>query len=184
MKYGKPSLGGILCCGLVFAYLLVGCGGEDDGGTWNQGPGKGGGRTEYIMIAPGSFSPDSDGGDYTIDVHNSYLEHGSGILDLFAPIQLPDGAEISKLTYYCFDDSDSYTYANLVRSNPSSYGVEFDIILSAWSERDIGDQAVEAPAPKPGTEVVDNSSYSYLVHIFFSGGSGMRAYGVLIEYED
>ena len=174
MKYGKASLGIILSCGLAFAYLLVGCGGEEVGTVWTPGAGKGGGGSVgYVMVAPGSFSPDADGGDYTIDVHNRYLEQGSGILDLFAPVQLPQGAEITKLTYYCFDDSDSYTYANLVRSNPSSYGVEFDIIYSAWSERDIGDQTVEAVAPKPGTEVVDNSSYSYLVHIFFSPGTSL-----------
>ena len=138
----------------------------------------------YIMIAPASFHADSGGDSYSIDFLNRYVTQGSGIVDLYAPVQLPHGTKITKLIYYCRDNTAYYTYANLVRSSPADYGTQFDSVYSAWSTGDSGNQTIVEDTPATaGTEVVDNSRYSYAVHIYFSGGSGLRAYGVRIDYE-
>lgn len=138
----------------------------------------------YIMIAPGSFHADSGGDDYSIDFLNRYVTQGSGIVDLYAPVQLPHGAKITKLIYYTYDNTAFYTYADLGRSSPADYGTQFNSVYSAWSAGNSGNQTIVDDTPATaGVEVVDNSRYSYTVHIFFSGGSGMRAYGVRIDYE-
>lgn len=138
----------------------------------------------YIMLGPGSFHADAGGDNYSIDFLNRYISQGSGIVDLYAPVQLPHGARITKLIYYTFDDTAFYTYAFLVRSSPADYGTLYDFVYDAWSVGSSGNQTIVETTPTTAdAEVVDNSRYSYTVHIYFSGGSGMRAYGVRIDYE-
>jgi len=138
----------------------------------------------YIMIAPGSFHADAGSDDYSIDFLNRYVTQGTGIVDLYAPVQLPHGARITQLTYYSYDITTFYTYADLVRSSPADYGTQFDSVYSAWSAGSSGNQTIVDSTPGAvDAEVVDNSRYSYVVHVYFSGGSGMRAYGVRIDYE-
>ena len=138
----------------------------------------------YIMIAPGSFHADSGGNDFAIDQFNRYVTQGSGIVNLHAPVQLPHGAKVTRLIYYCSDNTAYYTYADLTRSSPADYGTRFDNIYVVMSVGDSGNQTIVDDTPAAaGAEVVDNSRYSYLVHLHFSDGSGLRAYGVRIDYE-
>lgn len=137
----------------------------------------------YIMIAPGSFHTDSGGGDFYIDLFNRYVTQGSGTVNLYAPVQLPHGARVTRLIYYCYDNTAHYTYADLTRSSPADYGARFDNIYLVISAGDSGNQTLVDDTPvAAGAEVVDNSRYSYLVHLHFSDGSGLRAYGVRIDY--
>ncbi len=199
MKHGKPVLYGILCCGFVAVCLFVGCGGGQVENPWEDAelpvrfPEIG-----YHMLGSGSFHSHSDGGDYYIDkVPNynevgNYLEQGSDEVDLFAPIQLPDGARITNMTYYYNDStSDGYTLAELVRCEPGSHDDYCDLILFAMSGNNEapGDETKEATEPIQsiqGGRKVDNSKYLHMVHIVFAGvledHFPLRAYGVLIEY--
>jgi len=156
------------------------------------------------MLGVGSFNSDSDGGYYYIEkVSNynllgSYIEQGSDEVDLFAPVHLPNGAKITKMTYYFNDStSDGYTLAELVRSQPGSHDDDCELIFFAISGNNdaSGDQTLVATEPIPsiaGAKTVDNSKYSYLVHVLFDGdlqglepsddNPPMRTYGALIEY--
>ena len=142
MKHGKPFRYGILFYGLVVAFLFVGCGGEDAEDPWEEIrssirlP-----QVGYFMLGAGSFHSDSDGGYYYIDkwpsygLLGSYIQQGSDEVDLFAPVQLPDGARIRKVTHYFNDStSDGFVLAELVRSEPGSYDDRCKIIFFGFSD--------------------------------------------------
>lgn len=138
----------------------------------------------YIMISPSSFHADtSSASNYSIDIFNRYLEYdGSTSVNLYAPVQLPHGAKITKITYYCYNDTIYQNYATLLRSSPADYGTEFDSIFFASAASTSENQTIIADTPLPDTNVVDNSRYSYGVHVLLAE-TGQRLYGVRIDYE-
>ena len=136
----------------------------------------------YIMLSPGSFHADTNSsGVYSIDTFGRYIEYQSGDVDVYAPVQLPHGARITQMIYYCRNDAIVWNDAFLLRSSPADYGTASDNVFYAASNASSGDQTI-VDTPNEGTDVVDNSRYSYVVHIRLRE-VGQRAYGVRIDYE-
>jgi hypothetical protein len=112
----------------------------------------------YISVAPGAFHPVSDDCDYIN--YGSSLYNGSGGCAYVAPVQLPQGATVTKVTAYWADyssDQEANVFLNRV-----SHGDVTDETL-AWMESSgsSGDGSSEDTSISYAT--IDNSLYAYYV---------------------
>jgi hypothetical protein len=134
------------------------------------------------MLHPATFHSHAT---YAYTVSPTELSNvGGASVYLYAPVQLPDGARVKRLTYHCRNTSSGHEGVNearLLRTAPASFDGSYDAILSAVSEG-LGDDTVVDNTPLSGAAVVDNSQYAYVVEIHFHGGLRQQAFGVRIDY--
>jgi hypothetical protein len=148
--------------GLSFALLAL-----------SASPGHG-----YVSVPAAAFQPTTHNYEYT---NSGYLlSNSNGTSDNFvAPVQLPQGATVTKVTFYFFDsssagsdygriqmfgnenDSNTFAMADVLTTDAGGAGSNFD---------DSIDDAT-----------IDNSQYSYYLRLTLNT-SVIYAYGVIIEY--
>jgi hypothetical protein len=129
----------------------------------------------YVSVSAAAFQPEVDGYDYLITHQISNFNNTSQYW--VAPVQLPQGAMVTKITFYWYDRSFYNASLRLDRHNRtiSSYSV----MAEAWSSDDTGDGSTEDTSIDYA--VIDNTQYNYWVWVHLPR-TATRLYGVTIEY--
>jgi hypothetical protein len=132
----------------------------------------------YISVAPPAFQPESH--TYQYQINSLWIRNSDGNSDDYhAPIQLPHGATVTKLTFFWEDGSSSNGYCSLWRQNMAgSFGVSMAIVYTS------GDTGVADSSENTTISfaTVDNTLYSYGLTINLPD-SAVEAYGVVVEYQ-
>ena len=132
----------------------------------------------YISIPAPAFRPQAY--TYQYSITSLWVRNLDGNSDYFyAPLELPNGATITKLTFYWSDSSTSADgYCTLSRGNlQGSYGLG---MAAAYTSGDTGD-AASSEDISIELATVDNSQYGYILTVYLPD-SGVEAYGVIVEY--
>lgn len=143
-------------------------------------------KTGHLSIPPAAFSPlENNNYVYSIGENSFYLTSGTASGSFYAPLQLPSGAVLKKLTYTCQDDySASYTEVRIARSNnaapaslPGLAFVNTQGLPNSPSWRQIATSNITSP-------IIDNATYSYSVSVYLGGqiSDGIVAGPIVIEY--
>ena len=134
-------------------------------------------RTSQISIPAAAFEPGADTFQYHNNGSNLYTDYGA---NYFAPVNLPDGCTVTKVTFYFDDDTVAGNAtmslyrldlgSNLVypmaeaESSDGGYGSDYDDTISYAQ--------------------VDNSANSYYLYATFgTTGIDLQVKAVVIEYE-
>jgi len=137
----------------------------------NATPGHG-----YISVAPPAFRPTYDTTAHRVE--STFLRKtGGGDAYFHADIQLPDGATVTKLTFYWDDSSAANGYCTLWRTPFALHGIEM-----AKANTD-GETSVRDSSEDDTIffAVVDNSSYAYGLTLYLPD-SGIDVFGAIVEY--
>jgi hypothetical protein len=134
-------------------------------------------KTSYVSVPAAAFHPRGGGYDFTNNGHT--LQNGDSASDFYlAPVQLPHGATVTKMTFYWWDYSTPNNgLCSLYRINLA--GSE-DQMANALTSGDAG-----ASTSSEDTIInyakVDNSQYAYYLWLHLPD-SAVKAHGVVIEY--
>lgn len=135
-------------------------------------------RTHYLSIPGEAFHPGSDVA-YVNSYGNggAYISSGSGAM--VAPVYLPDGATVTRLTVYFNDSSSSDITLNLNRLSFTNGG--YTILASVTSSGSAGYQ--NGNDTTIGSSVINNVGGGYLAYAYSSSwNSSLKLMGVLITY--
>ena len=133
--------------------------------------------TGHIAIPAAAFQP--------LNNAVAYSNYGSGIstggaywwYPFHAPLQLPDHAVITGMTYYWSDYSpDADTYVDFVESNLDG---TTNVVSTAYSN---GGTGIASSSTVTMTLTVDNSIHAYYLDMSFASGDAYSGYGVVIDY--
>ena len=139
--------------------------------TLSASPGHG-----YVSVSTAAFQPVFDGYDYTN--YGYYLTNDNDLGDYFvAPVQLPHGVTVTKLTFYFYDDiaPSSHSYAYLYRADLAGSTDNLAFVQSTSTGND------SAYDDSINYATIDNSQYAYYLWLILDT-SDHKAYGVIIEY--
>jgi len=131
--------------------------------------------TGYISVPAASFQPYPNGYDYVNDGMQIYMNAGSGYF--VAPLQLPHGATVTKITFYFYDEDpilDNYVFIVLFR-NIFYYSDQLVSIVST----DVGLDSVSETTIS--YSIIDNSQYSYFITLYL-GSNSVIFYNAFIEF--
>jgi hypothetical protein len=144
------------------------------------------GKLHYLTIPAAAFHPRINSNDY--EDHGRYLIDYSGSDSYYvAAVELPQGAQITKMTYFWKDPGAGETDAHLSRSSRNSVGLIFVVAYipasqDTWfpafgSSYVISDDfAIDEP--------VDNDNYNYFLEIHIPGNGQVWGCAVQIEYSE
>ena len=179
------SLTTIALMGLVILAQPVAPAGAGNGGGSVQG---GGGNA--LSIAGDTFVPESSSTVFQTNAASAVAVKAATDPYMHAPVNLPDGAQITSLVFYYYDNNDpGYMTARLIRNNDPVIG---DRDALAWPSSPTGVAAGSHYSYSSYTlstpEVVDNYRYNYEVEVYWSAASteanGLRLMGVKVVYSD
>lgn len=149
-----------------------------------QNPQSSENQVHHLSITASSFTPTR--GYYNYENHGRYLKYYDNPSDsepavFLAPIQLPQGAVITKMTFYFKDPGAGTAYARLTRATHYQIG---SIFLASLSSTDLfppslGDSSTSTFSLVP---VIDNSLHYFFIQIELPPGGLVWAYGVELEY--
>ena len=128
----------------------------------------------YVSVAAGGFSPVTDDCDY---LNQGYeVRSQSGVCTFVAPVQLPQGATVTKIiaTWEDYSSSDGYAGLDAV----STAALSQTILFTAYTESDKGFGTSESADPN---HTVDNSQYAYYVR-WFVPNPAVYGRAIVIEY--
>jgi hypothetical protein len=134
-------------------------------------------RTGYVAVSAAAFRPQDEGYDYT----NQGYQLGTSTIDseYYAHVQLPHGANVTRVTFYWYDvvggliDARCRLYRNDMANNEEQQMAE------VWSSGNGGDGSSDTSSityPE-----IDNEHYSYYLEWVLD--SSLWGYGVVITYE-
>ncbi len=135
-------------------------------------------KTGYLAVPPSALSPSIYDTQYRV---GSFLYNDDANQAFFvAPVYLPNGAKVTKLSYQAYDNTGGgWTYVNFRRtSNGAS-----ETIAATGASIDTGVWETYSTSAI-NNQIIDNSSYAYYVLVFLSGGQGanIKAGKIVIEY--
>jgi hypothetical protein len=134
-------------------------------------------RTSRISIPAAAFEPGADSFVYHNNGSNLYSEYG---VNFFAPVNLPDGSTVTKVTLYYEDDTAAGDLT--VSLKRFDFGLNLVYTLAEVTSSDGGydsdyDDTITYPQ-------VDNASNSYYLYATFGASSiDLMLKSVVIEYE-
>ncbi len=141
--------------------------GQDGTISWSQ-------RTGYVSVSAAAFRPAYDGYNF----HNAglRLDNVDGASDFyFAPVQLPHGATVTRLSFYYDDDSASGDGVAELRVNDMDGTFrQMAYVVTVTGQSSGYDDTINYAT-------VDNSQYAYYLQCNLDD-SDVYAYGVIIEY--
>lgn len=141
----------------------------------------------YVMVPATAFIPESPSDNYTVFWGDLSVPAGTlGTISVFnAPVYLPQGATLTKITLYYHDtNNDSYTLGvDFMRKPlPSSSSGE-SLGLSVYSNQTGWGLNQSDTTPDPTRAVVDNSQYSYWLSVYIQAApSYLQVQAVRIDY--
>ena len=181
------SLTMIALIGLVILGQPVAPAGAGDGGGSVQGGGGGGGISSALSIAGDTFVPQSSNTIFQTNADIAVAVKAAADPYMHAPINLPDGAQITGLVFYYYDNHNpGYMTANLIRNNDPGTGSRTSL-ASANSPFGVvaGSHYSYSSYPLSTPEVVDNARYNYEIEVYWSAASTeLRLMGVKVVYND
>lgn len=139
-----------------------------------------------ISVHPSAFEKRSTTGNLVF--HNYYEIYNSSATEslvVAAPVYLPQGAKVNKVTMYYYDtNSEGYVRAYLTRVPLGGGLAGFQDLASLVSDTNTGyanfsDNII-------AYETIDNATYSYLIDLYFSypaATTSLRVTGFRIDYE-
>jgi hypothetical protein len=141
-------------------------------------------QADSYMITASDFipgQPDDSGLDCYIGWH-LYNHSGATYRHFFAPVHLPDGAQITSVVVYYEDDSTGYISVELERRNMYSLTVQE---MADWDTT--GDTAgLRNHKISPILYwTINNEGYVYFLYLYFSDGSAgsdLTIYGIKLNY--
>ncbi len=173
------SLLAVTLVGLAAVVQPAAPAGAGDGGGGVQG---GGG---YALSVPGAgFVPDSSATTYRTDaVGGVALTAGASYTLMHTPVNLPDGAQITSLEFYFYDnDSSNYMQAKLIRNDPGT-GSRTVVATASSPDGAPGYSSVFQSLATP--EVIDNHRYDYEIEVYWStagSGSALKLMAAKVRY--
>jgi hypothetical protein len=148
-------------------------------------------KTKYYSISPFAFSPYNSVAFHTNQISGTtYVMDGTQGFSAFlhAPVNLPDGARITDVTFYIVDNDSVYNPGNayLFRNDAStatSYG-NTSAIATIYPPSNTNSPLIQATTnPQIGYSPIDNANYSYyLVWETLQNDINIRLARVLITY--
>jgi hypothetical protein len=141
-------------------------------------------KTTYMSISPVAFIPES--ATFYRNFVSGYCNLSGGtypnIGEIHAPLNIPNGATITEVRYYVYDQdaTNDFSYLQIFRYNMST-GVS---TFTGYSGATVpsGQYALTSYAINPNW-VVDNATNQYMLRIGMSQNSTLhRLYGVRITY--
>ncbi len=143
-------------------------------------------KTGYLSIPPSAFIPNKLINTYEHNAGFFLYSTASGTRRFYAPVHLPEGAKITKVTFETRDNSASYKLSWKLERRYTSGGTP---TLGTMATAGTTNASQASPWQQLTdtsilNNVVDNSSNSYFVEAMFNGSttSLVRAGRVLIEY--
>jgi len=136
----------------------------------------------YLSITPAALSAIQDGYDYS--KHSTVRINSGTVASFYAPVQLPDGAVVTKLRYSAFDNNGGvleYTSAMLTRVRHSDQVAQnratasTNGLASSTSWRIVSDSTISNP-------IIDNNTYAYYIKVYLSDPSNLFGGNIVIEY--
>jgi hypothetical protein len=147
-------------------------------------PQSGEAQVQHLSFPAAAFTPGV--GYYIYQNHGRYLKYFDNPVDtepavFYAPVQLPQGAVISKMTYYFKDPGAGTAFARLERATHFTLG---SITVAGLSSTDLfppsyGVTSTSFFSPQP---VIDNSQYTYFIQLELPPGGQVWGSGVELEY--
>jgi hypothetical protein len=148
---------------------------------------------QYLAIDPSAFQglePTNGNNQTTLGLYqddNTFVAANGDGRQIMAPVNLPHGATINRITVYYSDldvlgDFTIAFYRKPFAGSNQSLSSRSTLLVT------LGVQDFDLPAIAAANRVVDNSNYSYRVHVTFSAsGQGpalldQRIYAIRIEY--
>ena len=138
--------------------------------TLSASPGHG-----YVSVPPAAFTPAEDGYDYQ-NLGALILNNDGASDNYYAPVLLPQGATVTKMTLYFYDGSSLDGCTILFRS-PLDGSADYMAEVYTHGTSGAGsrfDNTIDY-------SVVDNSQHIYYLYLNLPA-SDTFAYGVIIEY--
>ncbi len=131
----------------------------------------------YVSVPAAAFQPKSH--DYQYWISSGWVRNLDGDSDYYyAPVQLPHGATLTKLTFFWKDASSADGYCQLWQSGLSgAYALG---IASAGTDGDTG-LSDSSTVTITMSSSVDNSQYVYGLTVFLPD-SNVEAFGAIVEY--
>ncbi len=137
-------------------------------------------KTRHYSLAPAAFRPANNDETFTLPFAGTYLRSGTPGGQMFnAPVQLPDGATVTKLLLVARDNSTSNGQAVLARTKKENFELLalVDTAGAASGSREFKSSAITKP-------VIDNANYHYYVQLWLKPDGGtLDADGVIITYQ-
>jgi hypothetical protein len=133
-------------------------------------------KTSYIAVAAGAFHPAEDGYDFRNDGRE--LWNTDNYSDNYvAPVQLPHGATVTKLTFHWWDSSEDDGSCSLYRIDLAGGESQMATAFTSGSSA-TPDSSEDSTI---NLAIVDNSQYAYYLWLHLPT-SVVAAYGAVIEY--
>ncbi len=134
-------------------------------------------KTGYVSVSAAAFRPRTDGYLYTNGGMSLHPDN-SASTTYYAPVQLPQNAKITKLTFYWGDLSVSNECSCTLYKNtmPASY-----TIAVCSSSGHSGDGSSSDDTIPVSHATVDNSQYSYYLR-WYLPNNGCSGYSAILEY--
>jgi hypothetical protein len=136
-----------------------------------------------LHIAGASFVPESSATVFLADGNGAVAVTGSSARYMHAPVLLPDGAQVSGLTFYYYDNLNPDTMtARLIRNNDPGTGLRTVLAEAASPAGGAGyGSAYGSVGPTP--IVIDNACYNYEIEVSWTvGSSNLKLTSVKVYY--
>lgn len=141
--------------------------------TASATPGNG-----YLSVPAAAFVPKDPTHEYYNDGYR-LINPATGVgPDFVAPVHLPNGATVTKVVVYFYDDSSDGSDYVWVWLGRNEHDNDFSTMAYVFST-DVGDGSNHDDTIDYAT--IDNSQYSYFLELDLHS-TAVVAYGVIIEY--
>lgn len=137
--------------------------------------------TSTISIPPAAFTPSTEGYGFDNDGHTLTIGTNTPNVQYWlAPVQLPQGATATKLTFYWTNDSASVNGAvTLYRTDLTGS----EVLMAATSTSVSAGPTSSSANINSGQATIDNTQYNYYIYLLLRQESGaVKLHGVTIEY--
>jgi hypothetical protein len=134
-------------------------------------------RTGRIAVPAAAFEPGTDTFTYHNNGSNLYSTFGA---NYFAPVQLPDGATVTKMTFHYYDDAAAGDVTMKLNRYDLAAHLVYVVAEATSTDGGYGDDYDDTISYAQ----VDNAANSYYLYATFGAtGIDLKVHAVVIEYE-
>jgi hypothetical protein len=134
-------------------------------------------KTSYVSVPAAAFGPVDETYIYT-NWGNTLSPANLASRYYYAPVQLPHGAIVTRITFYWSDVSGDYNgHCYLYRNNMAGGGDTLGAVDTSGTSGAGSSETTTITNP-----AIDNSQYAYYVGWDLNGGGDVIGYGMVIEY--
>jgi len=137
-------------------------------------------KTGHLSIPVAELSPAREYYDY-YKVNSLYMDTGLGWF--YAPVQLPQGAVITKLRYNAYDNTGSYytsTWLYEISNSNPNHSNEMAKLTTQSTANSSSWRPLSTTTISYAT--IDNKNYAYALAVYLGGPGSLYAGNIVIEY--